>query len=66
VSISIFLQLILDGVAIGLVYVFMAAGFNRILSMTNVFFIAHGMFYVFGGYTTWAQARNAGLSERGL
>jgi branched-chain amino acid transport system permease protein len=54
VSLSIFLQLILDGVAIGLVYVFMAAGFNLILSVTNVFFIAFGMFYVFGGYTTWA------------
>ena len=32
----------------------MAAGFNLILSVTNVFFIAFGMFYVLGGYVTWA------------
>ena len=42
-----------DGLAIGLVYVFMAAGFNLILSVTNVFFIAFGMFYVLGAYFTW-------------
>ena len=56
---SIFAQLIFDGIAIGLVYVFMAAGFNLILSVTDVFFIAFGMFYALGAYTTWALVQAA-------
>ena len=51
---STFVQVVFDGLAIGLVYVFMAAGFNLILSVTNVFFIAFGMFYALGAYITWA------------
>ena len=50
---SIFAQLIFNGIAIGLVYVFMAAGFNLILSVTGIFFITFGMFYALGAYTTW-------------
>ena len=51
---STFMQVVFDGLAIGLVYVFMAAGFNLILSVTNVFFVAFGMFYALGAYITWA------------
>lgn len=51
---SIFAQLIFNGIAIGLVYVFMAAGFNLILSVTGIFFITFGMFYALGAYTTWS------------
>ena len=50
---STFAQLIFNGIAIGLVYVFMAAGFNLILSVTGIFFITFGMFYALGAYTTW-------------
>ncbi len=50
---SIFAQLIFNGIAIGLVYVFMASGFNLILSVTGIFFITFGMFYALGAYTTW-------------
>lgn len=50
---SIFAQLIFNGIAIGLVYVFMAAGFNLILSVTGIFFITFGMFYALGAYMTW-------------
>jgi len=53
VSFATFIQLVFDGLAIGLVYVFMAAGFNLILSVTNVFFVAFGMFYALGAYITW-------------
>jgi branched-subunit amino acid ABC-type transport system permease component len=53
VSPSVFVQLIFNGIAIGLVYVFMAAGFNLILSTTGIFFITFGMFYALGAYTTW-------------
>ncbi len=54
VSFATFIQLMFDGLAIGLVYVFMAAGFNLILSVTNVFFVAFGMFYALGAFFTWA------------
>jgi branched-subunit amino acid ABC-type transport system permease component len=50
---SIFAQLVFNGIAIGLVYVFMASGFNLILSVTGIFFITFGMFYALGAYTTW-------------
>jgi branched-chain amino acid transport system permease protein len=50
---SLFLQLVFNGIAIGLVYVFMASGFNLILSVTGIFFITFGMFYALGAYTTW-------------
>ena len=50
---SIFAQLVFNGIAIGLVYVFMASGFNLILSVTGIFFITFGMFYAIGAYTTW-------------
>jgi branched-subunit amino acid ABC-type transport system permease component len=50
---SIFAQLIFNGIAIGLVYVFMASGFNLILSVTGIFFITFGMFYALGAYWTW-------------
>jgi branched-chain amino acid transport system permease protein len=53
VTASIFAQLIFNGIAIGLVYVFMASGFNLILSVTGIFFITFGMFYALGAYTTW-------------
>ncbi len=53
---SIFAQLIFNGIAIGLVYVFMASGFNLILSVTGIFFITFGMFYALGAYTTWYMA----------
>jgi branched-chain amino acid transport system permease protein len=54
VSFATFIQLVFDGLAIGLVYVFMAAGFNLILSVTNMFFVAFGIFYALGAYITWA------------
>ncbi|MBN1460737.1 MAG: branched-chain amino acid ABC transporter permease, partial [Armatimonadetes bacterium] len=50
---SVFAQLIFNGIAIGLVYVFMASGFNLILWVTGIFFITFGMFYALGAYTTW-------------
>jgi|GEM_PF-160411 len=60
-SASTFIQLIFDGIAIGLVFVFMAAGFNLILSVTNIFFITFGMFYAIGAYTTWFLVAQMGL-----
>jgi branched-chain amino acid transport system permease protein len=47
------LQLMLDGLAMGMVYVFMASGFNLIMSVPRILFIAFGQFYVLGAFITW-------------
>lgn len=46
-------QLIFDGMAIGLIYVILAAGLVLILSVSQIFFIAYGQFYMIGAYTVW-------------
>ena len=47
------LQLMVDGLAMGMVYVFMASGFNLIMSVPRILFIAFGQFYVLGAFITW-------------
>ncbi len=46
-------QLIFDGLAMGLVYVILAGGLVLILSVTQIFYIAYGMFYMVGAYAVW-------------
>ncbi len=46
-------QLIFDGMAMGLVYVILAAGLVLILSVSQIFFIAYGQFYMIGAYAVW-------------
>ena len=46
-------QLVFDGLAIGLVYVILAAGFVLVISITRILFIAYGMFYMIGAYAVW-------------
>ena len=48
----LFLQLMMDGLAMGMVYVFMASGFNLIMS-PRILFIAFGQFYMLGAFITW-------------
>lgn len=50
---SLFGQLIFDGLAIGLVYVVLAAGFVMVISITRILFVAYGMFYLLGAYSVW-------------
>lgn len=52
--ISLFFQLILDGMGMGLVYVILAAGLVLILSVSKIFFVAYGQFYMIGAYVMWA------------
>ena len=54
--ISLFGQLVLDGMIAGLVYVILAAGLVLILSVSGIFFIAYGQFYMIGAYIAWAGA----------
>ena len=49
----LFLQLMMDGLAMGMVYVFMASGFNLIMSVPRILFIAFGQFYMLGAFITW-------------
>jgi branched-chain amino acid transport system permease protein len=46
-------QLVFDGLAMGLVFVMLAAGFVLILSVCEIFFIAYGAFYMIGAYAVW-------------
>ena len=48
-------QLIVNGLGMGLIYVLLAVGFNLILSIPRIFFIAYGEFYLLGAYVTWAM-----------
>ncbi|MCX8031927.1 MAG: branched-chain amino acid ABC transporter permease [Thermoleophilia bacterium] len=50
---SVILQLAFDGLTIGLIYVILAAGLVLILSVTEIFFVAYGQFYMWGAYVTW-------------
>lgn len=50
---SIIMQLAFDGLTIGLIYVILAAGLVLILSVTEIFFVAYGQFYMWGAYITW-------------
>ncbi len=49
----IIVQLFIDGVSIGIVYVLMAAGFNVIMSVDRILFIAFAQFYMLGAYFIW-------------
>ncbi|MBW1802258.1 MAG: branched-chain amino acid ABC transporter permease [Deltaproteobacteria bacterium] len=50
---SIFVQLIVDGLAMGLVYVLLASGFNLIIGISRILFVAYGEFYMLGAWIVW-------------
>ena len=50
---SILIQLIVDGLAMGLVYVLLASGFNLIIGISRILFIAYGEFYMLGAWIIW-------------
>jgi len=47
-------QLIFDGLAMGLVFVILACGLVLITSVNRILFMAYGLFYTIGAYTTWS------------
>jgi len=53
-SISTLAQLVVDGLAMGLVYVLLASGINLIIDISGVLFIAYGQFYMIGAYILFA------------
>jgi branched-chain amino acid transport system permease protein len=48
-------QLVFDGFSMGLVFVMLACGLVLITSVNRILFMAYGMFYTIGAYTTWAS-----------
>jgi branched-chain amino acid transport system permease protein len=51
---TLFVQLIFDGLGMGLIYVILAVGLVLILNVSRIFFIAYGQFYMAGAYAVWA------------
>jgi len=46
-------QLVFDGLAMGLVFVILATGMVLITSVSKILFMAYGVFYTIGAFTTW-------------
>jgi branched-chain amino acid transport system permease protein len=53
--ITLLAQLIIDGIVTGLIYVILAVGLVLILSVSRIFFIAYGQFYMLGAYIVWGS-----------
>ena len=46
-------QLVVDGMAMGMVYVILSAGIVFIMSVTGIFYLCYGQFYMVGAFLTW-------------
>lgn len=55
-------QLFLDGLAMGVVFVLLCAGLVLITSVCRILFMAYGIFYTIGAYTTWFLAVKMNIS----
>jgi branched-chain amino acid transport system permease protein len=55
VKMSTFAQIIVDGMAMGMIYVLLASGVNLIISISGILLIAYGQFYMVGAYILWAM-----------
>jgi len=58
---TLFVQLIIDGMGMGLIYVILAVGLVLILSVSRIFFIAYGQFFMIGAYAVWGGSVLFGL-----
>jgi branched-chain amino acid transport system permease protein len=51
---ALFTQLLVNGLATGMVYVLIASGLILVLGVARIFNFAHGEFYMLGAYATFA------------
>ena len=51
---SLFLQLLVNGLATGMIYVLIASGLILVLGVARIFNFAHGEFYMLGAFATFA------------
>ena len=54
-------QLVVNGLAMGMIYVLLASGFNLILSTPKILFIAYGEFYMVGAFIFYGLAQELEL-----
>lgn len=54
-------QLFYDGFAIGLVFIILTTGMVIIASINKIIFIAYGMLYTIGAFTTWYSMNYLGI-----
>lgn len=54
-------QLVVNGLAMGMIYVLLASGFNLILSTPKILFIAYGEFYMLGAFIFFGLAQELEL-----
>jgi len=55
-------QLFVDGLAMGVVFVILAAGLVLITSVSRILFMAYGIFYTIGAFTTWYATVNMNIN----
>lgn len=53
-TVSVFAQLVVNGLSIGLIYVLIASGLILILGIARIFNFAHGNFYMLGAYVVYS------------
>jgi branched-chain amino acid transport system permease protein len=53
-TLDLFAQLLVNGLATGMVYVLIASGLILVLGVARIFNFAHGEFYMLGAYATFA------------
>ncbi len=52
-TVSFFLQMLLNGLQLASVYILIALGFTLIFGILEIVNMAHGSFYMLGGYAVW-------------
>lgn len=52
-TVELFFQLLINGLAIGMLYVLIVLGLDLILKTTSIVNFAHGQFYMVGAYIFW-------------
>jgi branched-chain amino acid transport system permease protein len=52
-TVSLFFQMLINGLAMGMLYILVVLGFDLILRVTNIFNFAHGEFYMLGAYALY-------------
>ena len=58
---SLVIQLLFDGLAMGLVFILLATGLVLISSVNRMLFMAYAMFYTLGAYITWLLFQQVGI-----
>lgn len=62
VTTGLFVQLLVNGLSLGSIYILMVLGLQVIVTTTGIVNFAHGQFYTLGAYTFWATYFVLGLN----